>query len=149
MQVAGSAIDRVFHPPSVPVRRFAGVIDAAFTLAIGSVCAFGLTLGPAPLNTVGVSSAAAAGLAPAASSTMWFTPAAAIRFVEAYRLDAGLDAFVPAEACADLGMHATVPVTPLSPLSPELVDKSLVPDPAYATVSGEPGAVSVIIHACQ
>ena len=147
MQVTGSAIDRVLHPPSVPVRRFAGVIDAAFTLAIGSVCAFGLTLGPAPLNTVGVASAAAA--APAAPSTMWFTPAAAIGFVEAYRLEAGLDAFVPADTCADVGTHATVPVTPLSPLAPELVDKSLVPDPAFATMSGEAGAVSVTIHACR
>ncbi len=58
-QVAGSAIDRVFNPPTAPARRFRGALDAALTLAVGSVCAFGLTLGPAPLNTLALASAAA------------------------------------------------------------------------------------------
>src|SRR5690554_1832405 len=60
-QVAGIAIDRVFNPPIAPARKFRGTIDAALTLALGSVCAFGLTFGPAPMNTVALS-------APTASS---------------------------------------------------------------------------------
>lgn len=63
MQLSGSAIERVFTQPVVPARRFRGAIDTAFTLALGSVCAFALTLGPAPLNTVAASSPAAASLA--------------------------------------------------------------------------------------
>src|SRR5690554_743573 len=55
VQVAGSAIDRVFAQPMVPARRFRGAIDTVLTLALGSVCAFGLTLGPAPMNTVALS----------------------------------------------------------------------------------------------
>src|SRR5690554_813159 len=60
MHVTGSAIDRVFTQPILPPRRFRGVVDAALTLALGCVCAFGLTFGPAPLNTVAASSAASA-----------------------------------------------------------------------------------------
>src|SRR5690554_875502 len=56
-------IGRVFTQPVAPPRRFRGAIDAALTLALGSVCAFALTLGPAPLNTVAPSSAAAASFA--------------------------------------------------------------------------------------
>lgn len=62
-QVAGSSIDRVFNQPITPARKFRGTIDAALTLALGSVCAFGLTLGPAPMNTVALS-------APATSSAI-------------------------------------------------------------------------------
>src|SRR5690554_3411483 len=61
MHVAGSSIDRVFNQPIAPARKFRGTIDAALTLALGSVCALGLTLGPAPMNTVALS-------APSASS---------------------------------------------------------------------------------
>jgi len=63
MHVAGSSIDRVFNQPIAPARKFRGTIDAALTLALGSVCAFGLTLGPAPMNTVALS-------APASSSAV-------------------------------------------------------------------------------
>lgn len=63
MQVSGFGIGRVFTQPVAPPRRFRRAIDAALTLALGSVCAFALTLGPAPLNTVAVSSAAAASFA--------------------------------------------------------------------------------------
>src|SRR5690554_2326312 len=56
-------IGRVFTQPVAPPRKFRGAIDAALTLALGSVCAFALTLGPAPLNTVAASSAAAASFA--------------------------------------------------------------------------------------
>jgi hypothetical protein len=63
MHVAGSSIDRVFNQPIAPARKFRGTIDAALTLAFGSVCAFGLTLGPAPMNTVALS-------APASSSAV-------------------------------------------------------------------------------
>lgn len=63
MQVSGSSIARVFTQPVAPPRKFRGVIDTALTLALGSVCAFALTLGPAPLNTVAASSAAAASFA--------------------------------------------------------------------------------------
>src|SRR5690554_4138449 len=62
MHVAGSSIDRVFNQPIAPARKFRGTIDAALTLALGSVCAFALTLGPAPMNTVALS-------APAVSAT--------------------------------------------------------------------------------
>src|SRR5690554_6735909 len=55
VQVAGSAIDRVFTQPMVPARRFRGAIDTVLTLALGSVCALGLTLGPVPMNTVALS----------------------------------------------------------------------------------------------
>ena len=56
---AGISIERVLTPPTVPQRRFRGLLDTVFTVALGSVCAFALTLGPAPLNTVAVTSAAA------------------------------------------------------------------------------------------
>ncbi|MEX1078736.1 MAG: hypothetical protein WED09_06465 [Homoserinimonas sp.] len=59
IDVPGSAIDRVFHPPVVPVRRFRRAIDNVLTLALGPICAFALTLGPAPLNTFTASSATA------------------------------------------------------------------------------------------
>lgn len=63
MHVTGKSIDRVFNQPIAPARKFRGTIDAALTLALGSVCAFGLTLGPAPMNTVALS-------APAVSSAI-------------------------------------------------------------------------------
>jgi hypothetical protein len=62
MQITGSAIDRVFNPAVAPTSKFAGLIDTALALGLGSICAFALTLGPAPLNTVAASSAAAASL---------------------------------------------------------------------------------------
>jgi hypothetical protein len=223
MQVAGSAIERVLNPPIAPARRFGGLIDTALTLAFGSICAFGLTLGPAPLNTVAVSSAAAASFsgqldltpdgtalppgeveangpddadadAPAASTVTeantvrepttndalakapvaaappaaaksqepprppaqdrpapppGTTSAAALTIVESHRLSAGLDEFVSAEACERPSVHTTLVVTPPAVLPPGLAKQSLAPDPAYATVSSGPGALSVTIHACE
>lgn len=63
MQISGIGIGRVFTQPVAAPRKFHGAIDAALTLALGSVCAFALTLGPAPLNTVAPSSAAASSFA--------------------------------------------------------------------------------------
>lgn len=239
MQVSGSAIDRVFAPPILPPRRFRGAIDAIFTLAVGSVCAFALTLGPAPLNTVAASSAAADSFAghsdpapdlpllpaeidsedsvddqaedvpmptpdapgdavaqspvgaqtpkpPAAARTPQdakqaqeppgpprakpspkapqpqkpnvlsrlsvpelISPSAAGSVVQTFRLASGLDAFVSAEDCAQSTVHASVSVTPSALLAPGLAKKSLAPDPAYATVSGATGALTVTVHACK
>lgn len=67
----GITVERVFNPTIVPARRFRGVVDTVFTLALGSICAFALTLGPAPLNTFAASSDASAsfeGLDQAAAS---------------------------------------------------------------------------------
>lgn len=57
---AGITIERVLNPTILPARRFRGVVDTVFTLALGSICAFALTLGPAPLNTLAASSDAPA-----------------------------------------------------------------------------------------
>lgn len=57
-RVAGTSIDRVFTRPILPARRLHSALDAALAVALGSVCAFGLTLGPAPLNTVALSAPA-------------------------------------------------------------------------------------------
>jgi hypothetical protein len=249
MQVSGSAIDRVFNPPIAPPRRFRGAIDAALTLALGSVCAFALTLGPAPLNTVAVSSAAAASFtgqfgpssdapllpaeidsqergrdraedakptpsatrdsgtrppkgsstgephsstpkpqdakgpsksqkpskppghgkpphahrppkaqpeqkakpakpAKSKSSPQTVSPSAALSLVQDYRVASGLDAFVPANECTQATVHSSVTVTPPASLPPGQAKKSLAPDPAFATVSGAPGAPTVTVHAC-
>ena len=56
---ASITIERVMNPPTAQPRRFGGLLDTVFTVALGTVCAFALTLGPAPLNTVAVTSAAA------------------------------------------------------------------------------------------
>lgn len=233
IQVSGSAIERVFTLSTLPPRRFRGALDAALTLALGSACAFALTLGPAPLNTVAVSSAADASLggqfdpspglplvpaevgsegssseqdetrptpsasdlvaqstvdsstagppAPAkspqkaeqppasppapkverpqkaqqpqkpntADAPELISPSAALSVVQNYRLGAGLAAFVTADACAQSTVYASVAVTPSALLPPGLAKKSLAPDPAFATVSGTTGALTVTVHACQ
>lgn len=244
MQGSGSAIDRVFNTPVAPVRRFRGAIDATLTLALGSVCAFALTLGPAPLNTVALASSPAPALsggfdpsptapltpadvevdepadehatattepapnadAPVEASTEPPAPAeppvastkgdqapkpekaaksgtppkahtpskpqgpstaqkpqkpktsgspalisasAALTVVDSYRQASGLPAFVSPDDCALSTEYASVKVTPSLLLPPGLAKKTLAADPAYATVAGGPGALTVTIHACR
>jgi len=224
-----------------PARKFRGTIDAALTLALGSVCAFGLTLGPAPMNTVALSAPAtssAAGnvdpvqgtvlvpnevdgnganstgddargasyrprlpassentdpvsAAPPAESSSPATPtpesshpshplgkqppaqaqrpqapspatpqdnatgpqfrvqSSALSVVENFRVASGLGAFVAAGDCAQPVVHSVVTVTPSLTLPPGLSKKSLVPDPAYATVGTGPGAAAVTVFRCD